>query len=186
MTAFLDDQLLDEFTRALTSAGAAITHTWAPGLSDAEIDALIEPHDLVLPEEARRWWRWHNGCVEGTRPPRTDILPRRALKSLEETLALYAEAKDTDRDVYGADRWLSPVSDVPRLWFVCSGAVHEPVPICMQEDVDDPEAVLPSIGELVRTWTELIDTSAFTTDANGDWEWHFERIPQDVLQLGVY
>ncbi|WP_445149519.1 hypothetical protein [Baekduia sp. Peel2402] len=186
MTQLLDDQVLDEFTRALTSANAAITRNWAPGLSDAEIDALLQPHSLDLPEEARRWWRWHNGYLEGTRPPKADIMPRRVLIGLEETLAFYAETKDTDRDVYGADRWLAPVSDVPRLWFACNVAIHEPVPIYMQEDVDDPEPVLPSIGELVKLWTELIDTSVFTADANGDWEWDFDKIPQHIRELGVY
>ena len=32
-----------------------------PGLTDAEMDALTEPLGIVLPEEARVWWGWHDG-----------------------------------------------------------------------------------------------------------------------------
>ena len=32
-----------------------------PGLSDAEMDALTEPVGIILPEEARVWWGWHDG-----------------------------------------------------------------------------------------------------------------------------
>ena len=32
-----------------------------PGLSDAQMDRLCEPHGLVLPGELRAWWGWHNG-----------------------------------------------------------------------------------------------------------------------------
>jgi hypothetical protein len=32
-----------------------------PGLTDAEMDALTEPLGIVLPDEARVWWGWHDG-----------------------------------------------------------------------------------------------------------------------------
>ena len=33
----------------------------APGLTDQQIDTLTAPYGIDLPEEARVWWRWHNG-----------------------------------------------------------------------------------------------------------------------------
>lgn len=187
MTQLLDDRVLDELARAVRDAGVVGTEAWAPGLSDEEIDALLEPHDVDLPEEARRWWRWHNGYVEGTGPTGwVGVTPNRPLLTLEQVLDLYAATKDGDRQVWGADRWLMVFVDAPSIYFDCSGPRDAPVPVRSQQDIDTPEPVLPSIGEMIALWTELIDTGVYTTDANGAWEWHFERIPQDVLRLGVY
>ena len=63
MTRHFTAELATEFERSLHSVNAAITRTWLPGLTDSEIDALSRPHDLDLPEEARVWWRWHNGAA---------------------------------------------------------------------------------------------------------------------------
>jgi hypothetical protein len=187
VTQLLDDRLLDELTRALHSAGLS-TETWAPGLSDHEIDALLQPHSLDLPEEARRWWRWHNGYKEGTSPPWIGVTPNRPLLNLQQVLKLYAQTKDESRQIWGADRWLMVFVDRPSIYFVCNGPHDAPVPIRTQEDIDDPEPVLPSIGELVKTWTELLATTVLTTDADGKWkwEWDFDKIPQHIRELGVY
>jgi hypothetical protein len=183
VTDVLDDRLLNELTRALHSSGVA-TESWAPGLSDAEIDVLLRPHDLDLPEEAQRWWRWHNGYLEGTRPPWVGVTPNRPLLSLQEVLELYAESKDGDRQIWGADRWLMVFVDRPSIYFDCSGPHDAPVPIRTQEDIDAPEPVLPSIGEMVKLWTELIDASVYTTDPGGTWD--FDKVPQHVRDLGIY
>jgi hypothetical protein len=183
----LDDPLLDELTLALHTA-AISTDSWAPGLGDDEIDALMEPHGFDLPEEARRWWRWHNGYVEGTGPPWVGVTPNRPLLSLEQVLDLHASTKDESREIWGADRWLMVFVDRPSIFFACNGARDAPVPIRTQEDVDGPEPVLPSIGELVKVWIELINTSVFPAGVEGewDWDWDFGRLPQRIVDLGVY
>jgi hypothetical protein len=186
VTQLLDDRLLDEFTRAVRDAGLVGIETWAPGLTDEEIDALLEPYDLVLPEEARRWWRWHNGYVEGGRPRWVGVTPIRPLLSLGGALDLYAKTKDGNREVWGADRWLMVFVDAPSIYFDCSGPHDAPVPIRTQEDIDTPEPVLPSIGEMIALWTELIVTDVYTTDADGAWKWEWDKIPQRVRALGVY
>lgn len=53
--------LLSELDRLWRGQGAAIADNALPGLTDDEIDALIDPLGLVLPEELRVWWRWHDG-----------------------------------------------------------------------------------------------------------------------------
>jgi hypothetical protein len=58
----LDDALLDELGGRWRDLGAPISDALRPGLTDAEIGALTAPLGLVLPEEARRWWRWHDGA----------------------------------------------------------------------------------------------------------------------------
>jgi hypothetical protein len=53
--------VLDAFERALRKAGSPAVNALAPGLTDRQIDAHIEPLGLTMPEEARRWWRWRDG-----------------------------------------------------------------------------------------------------------------------------
>jgi hypothetical protein len=186
MARFLDQALLAAFERALEDVGAVITQTWAPGLTDAEIDALCAPHGLVLPEEARRWWRWRNGFAEGTPPTSQDVVPRRALLDLAFVLEHFAPNRESDPELYGRVRGLQPVGDQPTIWWDCSGAFDDPVPVRTQEDIDDPIPALPSIGALVIKWTELIETGVFVTDEQGVWTWDFERMPEDVRRLGIY
>lgn len=185
VTPYLDDAILSAFEGALEGAGAAITKAWAPGLTDAEIDVLCLPLGLNLPEEARRWWRWRNGFVEGTPPPRQDVIPRRALFDLALVLEYVAFGR-TLAEPGEAEPGLQPVGDQPKIWWDCSGAFDDPVPVRTQEDIDDPIPALPSIGALVTKWTELIETGVFTTGEHGLWTWDFERIPEDVRRLGIY
>jgi hypothetical protein len=77
VTRYLDTELLAEFEAVLGELRVPITRVWRPGLDDASIDALLEPLGIQLPEEARRWWRWRNGVVPGTRGPDWDLTPRR-------------------------------------------------------------------------------------------------------------
>lgn len=43
--------------------GAPIADLLAPGLTDQDIDALVDPVGLRLPQELRVWWRWHDGLA---------------------------------------------------------------------------------------------------------------------------
>jgi hypothetical protein len=183
---YLDDAILVAFERALEGAGAAITKVWAPGLTDAEIDQLCLPLGFNLPEEARRWWRWRNGFVEGTKAPSWELVPARPIFDLALVLKHFASDRESDPEVYGRVRGLQPVGDQPTIWWDCSGAFDAPVPVRTQEDVDDPIPALPSIGALVVKWTELIETGAFATDEQGFWTWDFERIPEEARRLGIY
>jgi len=182
----LDDELLDRFEARLRKAGAAVVENWAPGLTDAQIDELLVPLGIDLPEEARRWWRWHDGALR-VAPAPTEISPGRVHLPLRYAAGEYAAARDEMPELYGMEGLLSPVSDLPAVCFHCVVPRDAPVPIYILGDwVADPELVLPSIGELVEVWIGLIDRGVWTTAADGRWEWDHERLPPDVLEFGIY
>jgi hypothetical protein len=55
-----------------------------PGLDDQAIDALLQGHDLELPELAREWWRWKDGVGEvGWKSQNGDLGPAWCPFSLE-------------------------------------------------------------------------------------------------------
>ena len=51
----------ERLERAWWEYGRPPEHRLRPGLSDAEIDALLEPRGRQLSEELRAWWSWHDG-----------------------------------------------------------------------------------------------------------------------------
>ena len=65
----LDDTTLERFEEASPRGGGArITDYWRPGLSDSETDELGDAHSLLIPEAARRQWRWHDGSDHQAAP----------------------------------------------------------------------------------------------------------------------
>lgn len=186
--AVLDRALLDQFDARLRALGAAIVDAWGPGLTDDAIDALVRPIGIDLPEEARVWWRWHNGVRPDTPPEAWDIMPDRSLCPLEDSLDLYVEQRDWTRDAGFPEVLLNPDSAHPIILFQCAGERNAPVPIYVMDDWSDqaPRLALPSIGELVRTWITYIDRGLATTTADGRWRRDRHRYPQDILDLGVY
>lgn len=155
-----DADLAADFERALRSVNAAITKAWAPGLADSEIDALAASRGLDIPEEARTWWRWHNGVTPDTRGPQWDLVPSRSLLDLSSVLELYDSDLRAQRQE-GLSGLLKPVADSPWIFFRCDGGRDEPVPIYVGGHGETDRLVLPSIGELVIVWIDLIDSGAF-------------------------
>lgn len=187
MTTVLDRELLDKFEARLRGVGALIVDAWAPGLTDAEIDSLLLPLDVDLPEEARVWWRWHNGWRPDSSQLARAIIPGRWLTSLQVAAQEYEDFRDPMRDAGDPEGLVSPVGRKPTLYFHCSGPRDVPVPIYSRNDyTDPPRLVLPSIGELVLTWISYIDRDIFKTNADGSWiSKPLDRYPPDVMQLGV-
>jgi hypothetical protein len=60
----LSPELLETFECALGNVEAPILRRLRPGLSDDEIDALTDGLGLTVSDEARLWWRWHDGIAE--------------------------------------------------------------------------------------------------------------------------
>ncbi|MEY2515755.1 MAG: hypothetical protein QOJ89_3113 [bacterium] len=184
----LDEEILERFEAALRCVGAAIVDAWAPGLRDDEIDALVQPLGIALPEEARVWWRWHDGLRPGRGPQSWDLLPGRSLLSLEDALDLFVPEREHMADDGFPDMLLTPVTRHPIILFGCDGAPDAPVPVYVMDDWSDeaPRLALPSIGELVLTWTSYIDTGIVTTGPDGDWLYDDKALSQEVQELGVY
>jgi hypothetical protein len=185
---FLDEEILERFEATLRRVGAAIVDAWAPGLRDDEIDALVQPIGVTLPEEARAWWRWHDGLRPGTRPQSWDIMPGRSLFSLWDAVDLFVPERQRMAEDGFPDMLLTPVGRHPIILFRCDGAPDAPVPVYVMDDWSDeaPRLALPSIGELVLTWTSYIDAGFVTTDPDGGWSAPGPALPHEVELLGVY
>jgi len=181
----LDPRFLEEFDARLRALGAPICKAWAPGCSDAHIDAILRPLGIELPEEARVWWRWHNGTRDDAPMEHREIGTRGPF-SIEDAAAAYKDERGAMEELDGLTGLLAPFNERPYIFFGCAGAVDEPVPIYTQKDVQDPTVVLPSIRSLLEAWLELIDIGAWELQDDGIWHMHFERIPAQLRELGIY
>lgn len=179
----LSVELLERFRSALLAIDAPLGKALAPGRSDAAIDALLRPLGIELPDEARIWWRWR----DGVRPGATDadhMFGWRAMLSLEQAAALYAEERDVWEGIYGVPKLLSPVDEKPGVFFFCGGAANAPVPVYGQNDIDAPAEILPSIGELVDRWTDVMLSGWVSVDSTGRWHYDDDRRPPDQRLIG--
>lgn len=188
MPTLLDEALLYRFEARLRAAGSLIVDAWAPGLADEQIDDLLLPLGVDLPEEARVWWRWHDGILIEGDPKATEISPGRTHLPLRYVAEDYAALEGAMRQLHGLHGLLNPVGDKPIVYFDCSVPRDAPVPVYTQnDDVVEPRLVLPSIGELVLTWIDLIDRGVWVTNPDGTWAWNADQLlPADVLKLGIY
>lgn len=178
----LDQVLLDRFDASLNSLGAPIVGAWAPGLGDEEIDALLLPLGIDLPAEARVWWGWHNGTREDA-PILTRYLGDRCPLGLEDAADFYASDRGAQEQLFGFSGLLSPITDKPSIYFGCDDAHDGQVPIYVQNDVETPTIVLPSIRDLVLAWLALIENGAWSIRPDGVWELNQANIPPGVAEL---
>lgn len=188
MTAVLDENLLAAFESSLRAVKAPIVNHWAPGLDDARIDELIAPFALDLPEEARVWWRWHNGVTPGAPRRETCIILARELYSLESALRGCAEYWEVLPELWGIDKQLLQlVGELPRIWLDGGGPHHKPAAIYTQNDgTQPPRFALQSMGELITIWIQLIDSGVVMVEADGSWDLSpGVALPRDVAQLQV-
>lgn len=184
----LDDAILRTYEDALRRAGAGIVDHWRPGLTDADIQALGQAHDIVLPEEARRVWRWHDGCDHRIVPATaSEIAPGRLFLPLAVVLETYSAGVGAMQQLFGMDRVISPFTETPHIWFDYRGEFLAPVPILVAHDIEEPAQTLPSIAALFATWTRFIETGLWSIQADGHWDFNYmDRLTDDIIELGVY
>jgi hypothetical protein len=182
---FLDLELLERFDAELRALGSPIVDTWAPGLSDDQIDALLQPLGIDLPEEARVWWRWHNGARLDAAPITRNLLGGGDPLPLELEAEVYASEHGAMKQVWEVEKLLGPIGGKPKIYFCCAGPREQPVPIYTQDDIEAPAEVLPSIGELVLAWIELIQEGVWTPRADGGLDIHWGKVPADVRRMGI-
>lgn len=189
MAITLDDELLAAFEARLRHVGAAVVGHFAPGLDDERIDELLAPLGVDLPEEARAWWRWHNGTAPGAPPTGTYIIPSRDLMPLEDAVNLVPFARERVEifNLPELAKHLELVSNKPIIYVDCNGPREAPAPIFSQnDDPEPPELALPSMGELITIWTALIDDGVFATTLDGRWQpLDPDRIPPELEGRGV-
>ena len=172
----LTGAVLSRFECALRDLGICVDHL-RPGLTDDEIDALAKPGGFVLPDEVRRWWRWHNGYPsDGARD--SLLLPTRAMLSLEESMACRLAVPGlADQNVPG----LLPIAGPPYYILQCSqsGPVASVVWIVL-DWASGIERTAPSLGELVATWTDHLERGIWLPDTHGGW-----AEIQPALEIGL-
>ncbi len=176
--------MLERFDGQLRALGAPIVDAWAPGLGDEEIDAILLPLHIDLPEEARVWWRWHNGTREDTSTSARHLWHRWPC-SLQAAAEDYASGREAMKHLWGLEQLLCPAVEKVMIYFHCAGPHDEPAPIYTQNDIEAPREVLPSIGDLVLAWLELIDQGVWTVAPDGIWTTHWARIPESVLEMSI-
>jgi hypothetical protein len=183
----LDEGTLLGYEQALRRAGSGVPDYWRPGLSDDEIDELEEAHGLVIPEEARRLWRWHDGISPTAPPESNEIAPGRRFLSLAVALTDYQQEAAEMRDLYGFDGLIGPFTAPPHIYFDCRGPGDAPVPIMVSHDYELPQRTLPSIGDLFATWTRFLDNGFWAMGSEGDWDFSYiDRLTDEITDLGVY
>jgi cell wall assembly regulator SMI1 len=189
----LTEALLEGLAERWRTLGAPIVDSMLPGLSDAEMDALVAPLGLRLPTEARVWWGWHDGVETGllSHGIGSYIVPLRLAQAVEKHRQLLEIAADVtaDDDTSGPDdfwrrEWF-PFAVPPRadLACDCSASDGEPTPIRYVEfelPAESQEPVASSLGAVVSLWIEAIDSGAWTYDHDSPpgWTTHPERLPR--------
>lgn len=185
----LTQQLLDQLERRWRENDALILHHLQPGLSDEQIDQLTAPLGLRLPEEARRWWRWHDGAPMDAPPGSRDIGAGPNYIPLSYAVEQTEFLRSLDPVVW-SDTWLVMTDESDPLVMDCGGAFDEPV--CVRttalQDPEPPPAdhATTSIGELISLWIEAFDNGAYTYDKDvGRWERHPERLTPRMSGRGL-
>jgi hypothetical protein len=159
--------LLERLDARIREGGALLADAWAPGLTDDQIDELLRPAGIDLPEEARVWWRWHNGTRDDA-PANARAFAWRWPVSLQDAVESYEHCRALTLGLYDIDGLLCPLGEKPRIYFDCTGARDEPVPVYSQpDDTEPPLPVLGSIGDLVLVCLEYLDRGVWTIDPDG-------------------
>ena len=171
----LTPSLLEEFERCLREQGARVVELWQDGVDDGQIAAAEEAIGERLPDEARMWWRWHDGVPASavTYARHREFGPLHQFLPLDEAVARTLRIRDSRAlRQPGAPVW-------PHGWLewtdvnapmVIDCVVPEGAPAPVHdadfgsyelEDVYTPVAA--SMGDMVRAWIDAI--------ASGGWWW---------------
>jgi hypothetical protein len=153
MTSIVGQQLIDDFDQRLRAQGVPWLAERPPGLTDEEIDRIAAPLGYALPEEVRRWYRWHNGSAGW------DLVLSRVQTTLEEDVGDTVYFRDMDDN--WRPGWSKVMNEKPYILFDCSSDPEGPVAVWHYdyEQGYPTRPVFDSIGEMLRFWIALIDGS---------------------------
>lgn len=175
----LTPDLLAQFERRLVERGIEQLDAVAPGLADAEMDALMETTALRLPAEARVWWGWRNGSVAEVAPTYYLITLTTAIdeyrKRREMALQLANDpstaAELQDASIWWNRRWLPLLETGGRQWPAIDCGVPDGAPSPVREidwervpEKDYATPTAPSLGELVSGWIKALDEGVYSYD----------------------
>lgn len=178
----VSESLLHEFLRELERIEAPVARSLNPGLSDSEIDELLIPVGIDLPEEARQWWRWRNGSDESAGDAQT-LFGERHFVTLADEGEYYRDSLRYNAEAHGLRSLLKPLDQKPYVYCDCGVHRDAPVPIYLQDDIETPRQILPSIGSLVRRWIVIMRSGFVSVGSDGLWVYHDSaRPPSNQLE----
>jgi hypothetical protein len=208
----LSTQLLERLAACWAAQSVPILGRLQRGLSDAEMDGIVERIPLSLTPEARVWWGWRNGVpVErsGSGPLR-QIIGVFEYLPLEEAVVRYQQARATAAytaereealggavEMRSADRWWEPtwlpVLETGSAGLIacdCSEPERSATPIlyvdwgAFEEQSRTPRA--PSFGEMVTRWIDVFEKGFVRYRAeDGRWELNRERMIAEGYLSGL-
>lgn len=193
---------LEGIEAAWRRQGAPIAAHLAPGLSDQEIDALLQPSGITLPETARELFRWHDGAGLGEPHPwygRAVGAGHWRFQPLHECLDYYV------------NEWLPAIAEAcalqgerPAAWrgwfplFLCDEH-GQAVAVFCPEKAGTPHAVCAadviggtpgtalthlSLAALLETWRGWLDDEHIAWDAlTGEWR-HSDSLHWTTFRAG--
>jgi hypothetical protein len=164
-----------------------------PGLTDAEMDALTEPLGIVLPDEARVWWGWHDGTdplgidpIRGEQfamlaPGRIFLPLGHAVRHCQMLLEALWEGREESHDLWRQWLPLNTLEDPTML----DCAADAPARVFRLEfQFRDRRLGLPTLGALVDAYIEAFDVGAWWLEQPGDedsrWQQDLDKIEQRV------
>jgi cell wall assembly regulator SMI1 len=192
----LDEGMLEALDQQWRRQGAPIAASLRPGLSDAEMEAIVGPLGVMLPAEARVWWGWHDGTSAMTNDYALGLdfifLP------LERAVAVYRQVREIALSVAAprpGEEELDEDSIWDQSWFPLSKGGDGTVVACdctVEEGAPSPirsvnwgnrgarsaAPVADSLGTVVSWWIEALDGGAWTySHERRRWDRHPDRIP---------
>jgi cell wall assembly regulator SMI1 len=183
MTRTLDQSLLERLEASWRKEGAEIADALAPGLTESEIDGLVEPLGLRLPKEARLWWGWHNGVtVETARG--WDIGPDIGFFSLAQAVAELDEYPLSGGNELAPPTWL-PLAYAPGGYLALDSAGPDLAPVQRVDIETGFLAGAESMGDLVALWIETIEAGAWSWNPAGYWDKDLDRAPERAANMYV-
>lgn len=188
--------LLERLRSYWRDQGAPIATLLQPGLTDAEMDAVISPIGLRLPEEARAWWGWHNGAVRTTSRDERLMTHLYEFLPLDEAVEQYCLIQQW-LDKLGRNPWdpiwqkswlpLAMTSSRPILVCDTDSSAHAGMPIYVVSWGDSEDAHLyPAAGslrEVVSCWLRAFSEEIWAYSAT-DQDWRFDFDRKQELFLG--
>jgi hypothetical protein len=192
----LDQALLDMLYERWAERKLPILNHLRPGLIDAQIDELTAPLGITMPEEARVWWRWHDGAeLNPNRNFKGDFGPNHYYMPLGQCVQMCARGRDGlafDRENPDTWYWVSgwfPFTTVGTLTLIDTGVSRDdPVPVraYFPQDGEPYPIGLPSIGMLIEAYIDAMDRGVWIwLDDQQRLGYDFDKVTPEDEQLGL-
>ena len=178
---------LQRYEAALRAVGAPVVANLRPGISSTEIRGLEIRFGLVLPDDVRAVWEWHDG-VEGARGANSAdatrmLVPHRSFGNLAWSLEFAHTFITTITDTnpgsdYAGRAFVSLLIDnVGLLINLTRGEapltyVNDPMSWALSDYPAMP------IAERIDWWTWAVTTGVWTVAESGGWHVDIDRYPR--------